>query len=43
MQTDTHKVESYKFVCKVPPQCSPVLTKTQIQRTQRKYKYNAHN
>ena len=28
MQKDTHKVKSYKFVCKVPPQCSPVCTKT---------------
>ena len=32
MQKDTHKVESYKFVCKVPPQCSPVLAKTQQKK-----------
>ena len=38
MQKDTHKVKSYKFVCKVPPQCSHVLTKTHKKKT-----HNAQN
>ena len=36
MQKDTHKVKSYKFVCKVPPQCSPVGTKTHKKNTTHK-------
>ena len=33
---DTHKVKSYMHLCKVPPQCSPVLTRTQKKRTTHK-------
>ena len=36
MQKDTHKVKSYVHVCKVPPQCSPVLTKTHNAQNERK-------
>ena len=35
-RSDTHKVKSYKFVCKVPSQCSHVLTKTHTKRTSHK-------